>query len=218
MNIDGCYYVSAFGLAFGWTQSISTAFSLFLSVITLITHEPLFFFYGWYLQGAQMVLWSIQLVLRVDRIDPICAQYHTYAFPSVESYYVASAVTFAIAYSFIKEYNHSVIMWLVFEFCFVVPAVTLVWFQYNLWWEVAISMALGIVVTLIFIAYLFLYIEPSLGCLQLVFPLQWLGYRDSLILSEKEQQQCTEMKRSLQRVLSCLRQSWRSPLSYLLPS
>jgi len=160
--------------------------STFLSILTLLTSQIIFVFFGFYLQGMQMFLWEFQSYFESQRPNPVCQLYHTYAFPSIEGYYVAALVTFIILYGYYWDYAHSWMVWLVLYFVAFIPPLLLVWFSYNRWWELVFSMLAGIGFTLVFVITLKLYITPILPYLMNSKLSWWLNYQDTYLMCEKD--------------------------------
>jgi hypothetical protein len=177
----GCYYVSILGQAFAWTQFVPYLVSLVLTVLTFVTNQFLFVILGSYLHAVQMILWAIQLYLHVDRVDPVCQQYHTFAFPSIEAYYIGALVSFVI----IWKRQQTVFVWLCLLLIFVVPCTVLVFLAYNRWYEVLISMAIGVVSSAFLVLLLRVYMKPGVPFLLFAFPLHWLQYEDTYIVTSK---------------------------------
>lgn len=178
---QGCYYASMWGQAFAWTQLLPSIISLGLTVLTLITFELLFVFLGYYLHGIQLLLWFVQLNLQIDRPNPLCQEYHSYAFPSVEGYYIGAIVAFVLGYSYVWKVRQSWYAWFVLLGLTVVPPTVLVFLAYNEWYEVVISMAIGVLASIIFIIILWVYIYDAIPYIENLFPFHWLKYKDNYI-------------------------------------
>lgn len=199
-STGGCVYVSIMGQAFGWTQVLPTMIALTLKVVAMITHQFVFVALGLYLYAGQMILWAIQTYMQTERSNPLCQEYHTYAFPNIETYYLTSVVTFVVAYSLIWRVQQSWMMWLTFYVMFVTPPGILVFYAYNTWYEVLASAVIGVVMTLLFIGLMYVYIKPALCYLLNIFPCHWLGYADTWVTSPEEQQKCRQIRRDLDAV------------------
>lgn len=179
--IHGCFYVTAQGSALAWTQVLPTLISLSLSLLTFFNCQVLFLYLGVYLHAFQLLLWSIQLALRIDRPDPICQEYHTYSFPSIESFYIAALVTFLIGYSVFWNVRQKWSLWLTVFIFFIVPPTVLVFFSFNVWYEVVISLGIGVIATFLFIIFLYVYIQENSPYYLNIFPLNWIGYKDDYL-------------------------------------
>lgn len=179
--IQGCFYVTAQGSALAWTQVLPTLISLSLSLLTFFDCQVLFLYLGVYLHAFQLVLWSVQLVLRIDRPDPICQEYHTYSFPSIESFYVAALTTFFLGYNVFWNKHQKWSVWGAVFAVFVIPPVILVFFSFNVWYEVVISLGIGVIATFLFIIFLYIYIQENSPYYLNIFPLNWIGYKDNYL-------------------------------------
>ena len=208
MSMDGCYYTTLWGEAFGWTQLLPTVVSLMLSFTSLFKPEVTFLFLGLYLHAWQLGLWSIQLYIHQDRPNPICQEYHSYAFPSIEAFYVAALVVTLVGYSVVYGYRHPIGAWLLLVFAFVAPPATLVFFAYNTVAEVLVSMGIGIVAAVIFVIAVAIYIRPATPYIINSWPLTWLGYTDSWIDPDTSRGELTmRIRKSYQAVYDDRRRS-----------
>jgi len=188
------------GQAFAWTQVLPTLISLNLSLMSLVTSQIMFFFFGLYLQGMQLILWIFQSYFQYLRPNPICQVYHSYAFPNIEMFYALALVTFVIAYGFYWDYAHSWLVWLFLYIVAFAPPIILVWFSYSLWWEVVFSGLLGVGFTWIFVLTLKLYIAPILPYLLNSNLAWWLGYVDTYLMCKTDQKTFSECRRMLQEI------------------
>ena len=196
----GCVYVSVMGQAFGWTQVMPTMIALTLKVVAMIMHQTIFVALGLYLYIGQMPLWAVQSYMQTERPNPLCQAYHTYAFPNIEMYYLASIVTFVVVYSLVWNVEQSWFMWLTFYVMFVVPPGILVFYSYNTWFEVLASLLIGVAMMLIFIGLMYVYIKPSLCYILNIFPCRWLGYTDTWLATAEEQLRCSQIRSDLDAV------------------
>lgn len=197
---DGCYYTSLLGQAFAWTQLLPSMVSLVLSVLTFVTSQFIFVFLAWYLHGIQLLLWAIQLYLRVDRPNPLCQEYHTYAFPSIEGFYIGALAAFIIGYSLRWHVKQPWYVWVTILVFFVAPPTVLVFLAYNRWYEVVISLLIGIVTSSIFIIILWVYIYDTIPYLKYVVPINWLHYKDTYICTNKNyDQRCHRVEKALEK-------------------
>lgn len=195
----GCYYASAWGQAFAWTQLVPYIVSIGLTLLAVVTNQFMYWALGWYLHGVQLLLWFVQLNLQIDRPNPLCQEYHTYAFPSIEAYYIGAVVTFIIVYSRVWKTGLSLYVWAILVATTVIPPIILVFLAYNQWYEVLISMAVGAVASIVIIIMFWVYIYDALPYIQNVFPFSWAHFQDSYIWtnSEKEHEKVERIRRCL---------------------
>lgn len=184
--MEGCYYASLGAAAFGWTQAIPAVVGLCFLILSTATHEPFYFMFSTFLYLPQVMLWCFQNWFQYARPDPVCQLYHTWAFPSVEAFYVAILVVVFVAMTYFYKYDHSFVVWLM-VLCFgIAPPIILVWTRYNRWWEVAFSMGFGFAVGLFFVCIFVWHVMPVMPYLQCHFPLRFFGYHDSLCMTDAQ--------------------------------
>ncbi len=176
---SGCYYVSYAGVAFGYTQVLPLLVGLMLSMLSLVTRQMTYVMFGLYLYGSQYILWAFQANFRVDRPNPVCQEYHTYAMPSIQLYYAAALLTFVIACSLYRRSVLSVFSWVFLYLLGILPAALLWWVSYNTWWEILLSMGLGVMATLLFCTVAVLFIVPSMDVIRNMDIITWFGYTDN---------------------------------------
>lgn len=197
--MDGCYYISAWGWAFGWTQQIPILISLIAFVITAYTKEPLYFLFSWFLWIPQITIWTFQAYFQMVMPDPICQAYHTYAFPSVTAFYVGVVVVTFFAVALLWEIEHSWVNWLIMMMFGIVPPLILIWFGYNRWWEVLFSLGYGALFGLGFAFVLRYLIQPVMPYLEFHFPLFTFGYEDRICMTEEERSQRDRIREAILR-------------------
>ncbi len=169
--MDGCYYISTFGTVFGWTQLLPLIVTLFC----------IYFLYGLYLYIPQLMLWFFQDYYKIDRPNPICQLYHTYAFPSLEAMYMGSLLGAFFTYAYYWKTEQSWMSWLCIHICGSAVPLILIYSGYNRWDEVLISMGVGFLFSMVFIISVRLFIRPNIQYLHLHFPFYQFGYHSDLI-------------------------------------
>lgn len=179
----GCHYGTILGQAFGWTHLIPSLITLSFTLLTWVTGQLLYSLFGWYLHAIQLILWVIQINLSIDRPDPLCQEYHTFAFPSTEAFYIGAIVAFIVGYSIAWRQKQSILTWISLFVLFVAPPTLLVFLSYNLWYEVLISIVIGCFASSLFIILLWVYISDDTPYLLTIVPFSWLHYKDTLICS-----------------------------------
>lgn len=191
-SIEGCYYVGYGGWAFGWTQMIPVAVTLVCTILTTATHQPLYFLFSTFLYIPQASIWCFQAYFQMEMPDPVCQLYHTWSFPSVPAFYVGVAVAAFVTVSLLWQFDHSWIIWLFMHVFGMAPALILVWFGYNRWWEVALSLGYGVCWGVLFGIVMYYYVEPVMPFLQYHFPFRDFGYRDTICLKSS---QCDQVEK-----------------------
>lgn len=196
--MDGCYYATLFGKAFGVTQVLPSLITLNMSVMSMVTSEIIFVLYGLYLHLMQLFLWVFQYYFQQMHINPVCQQYQNYAFPSIETFYAASLVMFVITYSYRWEVVHSWYTWMMLLLIGILPPFILIFLSYNSLTDILISMGLGMLLTGLFVIILDLFIGPTLPYILTEFPASWMGYKDTYIMRKnikKEFIRCENLKK-----------------------
>ena len=183
--MEGCYYISLGASAFGWTQLVPSLVTLGLSLLTAATNEPVYFLFALYLYVPQYMVWCFQYYFQMVRPDPVCQLYHTWAFPSMEAMYIGALVGFFVAFTVGWRVHQSWFVWTCIYLFGLVPPVILVYTGYNRWWEVAFSMAFGLLASVLFAVILRIYIRPNLPYLMNHFPLSWYTH-DTLCMRDPE--------------------------------
>lgn len=200
--MEGCYYVGYSGWAFGWTQMIPVLVTLVCSVLTTATHQPLYFLFSLFLYIPQTTLWCFQAYFQVVMPDPICQLYHSWAFPSIPAFYVGVAVTVFFAITWLWRFDHSWIVYLIMYWTGVIPGLFLIWYGYNRWWEVLLSLGYGVAFGLFFSLVMKHYVLPVMPYLQLYPPLDTFEYRDTLCMNSEMSQESNRVRKIIQRYLA----------------
>ena len=195
--MEGCYYISIAGQAFSWVLLIPLLVTLFTMLVTMVTHESIFAIFGFYLWIPQLVIWSCQSYFQSIRPNPICQQYHTFAFPSNEAFYTFAIIGAFFTYAWYVPSGQSWVTWLlVYIFGSVVPLI-LIYIQYNRWWEILFSSAFGYACGAAFIVACRYFIKPKICYLNYHFPFELFEYHSEYI---KEGSRDPEILEALKRV------------------
>lgn len=174
--MSGCYYISLSGQAFGYTQLIPLFFITVMFFIKMVTRNWIWVIFGFWLYLPQYIMWLFQRYFQYVRPDPICAVYQSFAFPSIESFYIGVAVGLFVVYTFMHEIEQSWFAWtLVFVACIVFPVILLM-NEFNVWWEVLFSIMFGFVCSWIFVLIYEYFIVPRSKYLTCFFPFWHFGY------------------------------------------
>lgn len=182
----GCYYLGYRGWAFGWTQMVPWVVTIVCTVLTMATHQPIYFIFSTFLYIPQITLWAFQAYFQMSMPDPICQVYHAWAFPSIPAFYVGICVVTFFAICYLWQIDHSWIVWLTLIAIAFGPPLTLIWFSYNRWWEVLFSFGFGAVIGLGFAYLMYYYVTPVMPYLQHHFPLYHFGYIDTICMNDKQ--------------------------------
>lgn len=195
--MEGCYYVGWFGWAFGWTQMIPIFVTLVCTVLTTATHQPLYFLFSFFLYIPQVALWCFQAYFEAEMPDPVCQVYQNWAFPSIPAFYVAVCISFFFVVSILWEFEHSWIIWFTLYTFGIVPPLLLVWFGYNRWWEVLLSLGYGAFCGIVFGFLMRYFIEPVMPYLQHHFPLYDFGYVDTICMDPRQKEETLHVRQTV---------------------
>jgi hypothetical protein len=115
--------------------------------------------------------------------------------------YIGAIVGFFLAFSYGWGKAQSWMVWLMIYILGIVPPFILVYVQYNRWWEVAFSMGLGVLSSILFAIVLRLVIRPNMAYLQMHFPLSTFGYEDGRLICDDHciENECFEIRAVLQK-------------------
>ncbi len=112
---------------------------------------------------------------------------------------MAVVVVAFFAIAFLWEIDHSWVNWLVMMLFGICPSLLLIWFGYNRWWEVLLSLGYGALFGLAFALAMKYGIEPDMPYLQCHFPLFTFGYEDKICMNPEEQTKMERVRASLLR-------------------
>ena len=193
--MDGCYYVGVGAQAFGWTQIVPSIVGICFLVLTAWTRQVFFVIFGTFLYLPQFVLWCFQRYFEVVMPDPVCQLYHSYAFPSITTFYVAVLITVFFIISYWWNYSHPWSIYVMFYGLVLIVPFILVWTGYNQWWQVLFSLGFGVAVGIFFVVIFRYYVSPIMPYLLFQFPLWHMGYQDTFLLSDRERSKYKQLER-----------------------
>jgi hypothetical protein len=157
--------------------------------------EFILVYLGLYLFFWQFVLYIFQITLNMPREDPFHPGMIYYGYPSEVGFYTAVFVTFIVEFTLVWNVRLSVMYWMcLIVFC-AAPCLVLVWFTFNTWQEVLLSMGVGVIVTSVYVIVARLYFFYHMPILLNSAPSTWLGCVDTWIQTTPEQHAETEYVR-----------------------
>lgn len=148
-----------------------------------------FYIYPWI-----YFLYLLQTTFQVTRAHPFCLGLMTYTFPSSSAFYLGLGVSFLVGVSIAWRINLSWMYWVSAFLVTVGVPFYLVWLNYNLWWEILISMALGIFAAVSFVLTVRLYLIDDLPYLLNVAPWTWFHCYDTWILTPEQHKETLRIK------------------------
>lgn len=151
-------YTTASGAVFAAVQLVSWLIPLTLTSASYVYDQEtkrwgrqfVLVSFGFYLFLCGFSLYIFQVALAIMRADPFCPQIQTYGVPSVGAFYVAAMGTFFFGMAFEMSFWYSATNTLGLAMLWFVPPVVMVWFGFNAWQEVLLSMGLGVLCTIVF--------------------------------------------------------------------
>lgn len=204
--MEDCLYFSISGALLGWTHLFPHLAFLGLWLLSINkdgSKQWYFFTFAWYLTLWQIVIWALQSCFAIVRPHAQCAQLHTYAFPSQESFFFGAIVTAFFAYCFFKGIEPGWFTYLTGFFFLIVPQTALVYYAYNRWHETVISLVLGFVASVFFVSIVEIYIRRLMPHILNQAPWTWFHLSDSyLLVTQKE---CAQVYSTRRQVRKCQR-------------
>lgn len=174
-----CVMPQQVGTIFIYTQTAPLLFAAAFTGVTAITGWVFFSFLGIYLLIAQYFLWPFQQAFNRGRNPLLCPVGQSqYAFPSIEMFYVSCILTMVVFYVIVYRGRPGVVSWLSLALLLIAAPFVLVFFEFNVWWEVLFSALFGIVFTGAFMAHMYLFFGPSIPYLETIPPLATFSYND----------------------------------------
>lgn len=197
--MEGCYYVSIYGTAFGLTQMVPIFVTVACTVLSMATSQAFYVIFAFYLYVPQYIVWIFQQYFQYIRPNPICQLYNTWAFPSMEAMYTGAVVGAFAAYAYLWVVEHSWISWLFVYLVTALAPFVLIYTEYNRWWEIAFSMGFGALSSIAFVLVVRYFMRPWMPYLKLHFPFYLFGYVDNMMRKDRRNQS-TAILESLERV------------------
>lgn len=195
-----CYYAigSWAAKAYGWASVFPDVMTVFFSVAGLIFGTFFFMLIGLYYKLVTYLLAICQLHLDVTRLDPYCAAYHTFAFPSTQVFYCISVIVLFLTYYLTVPAGQTrprvgIYGWIVAIVFTVFPPGFLLYNSTNSWDEVLITAAVAIFPSIGVMLFLRWVIQPVVGYLLVAPPFSWVGYNGTFLppLSDTQWQEAS---------------------------
>jgi hypothetical protein len=142
--------------------------------------------YGLWLTLMQIVLYCLQYGLNIQVPDPYCPEIVSLAYPSAETFYTMSVITYVLCFTYCW---HIIVPWFYWTCMFLIIVIEpyiLFWFLYNDWYQTLVSMLLGIGATVVYFVIICKFVWHRLPILILQRPLTWFYAVDSQIMSQEQ--------------------------------
>jgi len=143
--------------------------------------------YGLFLTLMQLVVYIFQNSFNTTRSDPYCVEIVSYAFPSMEAYYVSALSTFITGLTYFWDIQMSWTYWTMMITFLIGPAGILIWFGYNSVPEILMSIGMGTGTTLLFLVLVRFFWREHIPFLLLQAPWTWFNCIDSYIMTDEQQ-------------------------------
>lgn len=174
-----CIMPQQVGTLFIYTQTFPLLIAAAFTGVTALTGWIYFTFLGLFIFIGPYFLWPFQQAFNRNRNPLLCPVGQSqYAFPSVEMFCASALLTMVLFYVIAYRGRPGVMSWLFLALLILVVPFVLLFFEFNVWWEVLFSAAVGIVMTSIFMAHMYLFFGPAIPYLETVPPLSTMSYHD----------------------------------------
>ncbi len=127
--------------------------------------------YGFWLTIVIAFLYILKSKFNTLRSDPYNVDVIEWAYPCDVAFYTAAASTYVITYSIIWRRQLPAMYWAFFIIFCVTPPAILVFFQYNVWWEVLISAAIGIIITVFYLSVVKTFMPADYITVMMMLPI-----------------------------------------------
>lgn len=174
-----CVMPQNVGILFIYTQAFPLFIAAGLAGVTALTGWQFFAWLGLYLYVSQFFVWPFQAAFNRGRNPMLCPIGQSqYAFPSVEMFYAASILTLVLFYVIFYRGRPGVLSWLSLTLLLLGGPFVLLFFEFNVWWEVLFSALLGVVFTGFFMVMVWLFLGPAIPYLEVIPPFSTFSYND----------------------------------------
>lgn len=200
--MEYCLYTTRSGAVYAAVSFVNWAVPLFISGSAFVKDQRsgrvgkqfTLVAFGIYLFFWQFVLYVLQTALRVERPDPFCPAMMTDGFPSGAAFFTAVGGSTIFALTRLLDFSLSwvSVVWVVAWW--IAPPVVLVWFGFNAWQEVLLSLGLGVLATALFFATLHYVLRDMLPYVLNQTPWAQLGCIDTWVQSERGQSRTEEVR------------------------
>ena len=162
-------------------------------------------FYGLYWFLVQGVLYLAQFYFQIERPDPYCAVYHTYAYPSSEVYYSVSLVAAILTWTVYYRVQHSLQAWLGLYVLLFVPSILLWFFQMNRWWEVLWTALMAVASTVPFTLLLIEGVTPNIDYIENCSLMSWYGWNSTFFRRQRNPKEVYDTRNEIRDSMRLLK-------------
>jgi len=152
------------------------------------------FAFSYYIGICTLMLYALQQTLGTVRPHLIYPSTLTYGYPSLPAFYVGVGGAWIIGQMFFMGVRYGIIRWImVGGWWLIIPGV-LVWFGFNTWQEVLISLLTGVFFTVIYLLAVAWYLKPFIPWIVNSPPWTWVGCVDTWIGTRAQQRQARQVE------------------------
>lgn len=156
--------------------------------------------YNMWLCIMQLVLYIIQYGFNITQTDPYDLETLIYTFPSAETFYMFSMLTYFLGFTFLWQVQIEWLPYAVMFFCCLVVPSMMYQFRLNTPAELAASAVMGICGTLLFLVFMRFVVVKNLPFIIHQRPWTWFSCIDSHMMNQEEQDESVRIKRALVRM------------------
>lgn len=198
-----CLYTSYGAASFAAVQLISWIVPLTLAAASPVYDQEtgrwgrqfVLVSFGFYVFFWGFILYIFQVALAVMRADPFCPVIQTYGVPSSAAFYVASMGTFLLGLAYEMSFWYTITNSLYLIIWWLAPPFVLVWFGFNVWQEVLLSMGLGILSTTVFLLLVWHVLVHDMPYLLQQGPWSWCNCVDTWIQTIEQRRKTEDLRK-----------------------
>jgi hypothetical protein len=191
-----CVYYSYAAQMYSWIHMIPWLVPFFIIAASFAKNDGiknkdwgkqfLLLSYGFWLTFMQIILYCLQYGLNIQVPDPYCPEIVSLAYPSGETFYTISVITYVICFTYVQNIIVPWFYWTCMFLIIIVEPYILFWFLYNDWYQTLVSMLLGIFSTVAFFIIMFKLVWHKLPMIILQRPFTWFYAVDSHMMSKNQ--------------------------------
>lgn len=201
-----CLYTTSSGQVYALTAAINWLVPLCITGSSFVKDQRTgrvgtqfaLFAFGCYIVFWQFVLYAIQASLHVQRPDPFCPLLLTDGFPSSIAFYTSIGGSLVLMISWMLDFAPSWMTYAKIAALFFAPPFVLLWFGFNVWQEIVISLCLGVIVTFGYFLTLRYYLVDLMPYMLNLPPWTWFGCVDTWVQSEEGQAKTERIRKALE--------------------
>lgn len=201
-----CLYTTSYAQAYAAAAFINWIIPLVISAASFMRDEKTgrvgrqftMLIFGFYLFIWQYVLYTLQTAIHAQRPDPFCPSMMTDGFPSSAAFHVAVGGTLIISLAWLLEFSFSWMTYVGLPIWFLAGPSFLVWFGFNSWQEIVISICLGILATLAYFVTLKFYLIDMMPYILNSAPFTWFYCLDTWLQDARGQQKTEDLRKMLE--------------------